>query len=189
MAYVEVAYGIYTWTIGKREAFVLLNEERKLHQLSATCPHPLTSHKELRVGDRRSTCPLGTNGERHQDIQHGPVSTSPLYGPVTFRSSAVSIAERSVSVRRIPLITYNPVASTPALVRRVLRWRRTPARCRHYNTSASSQRNSVKTPALAPTTTAAFNHPATEASTAHMFHNISLHLPQKTDTAPSTSTP
>ncbi|UYV82239.1 hypothetical protein LAZ67_21001430 [Cordylochernes scorpioides] len=75
--------GGYTWTTGNREAFVLLNEGRKLHQLPAklviiskgdSTPAYITygvrCSKCHRQVYRRATCPLRINGGSHQVLPH-----------------------------------------------------------------------------------------------------------------------
>ncbi|UYV81495.1 hypothetical protein LAZ67_20001358 [Cordylochernes scorpioides] len=87
-----VASGGYTWTTGSREAFVLLNEGLKLHQLPAklviiskgeSTPAYITYGIECgkchRKGHRRASCPLKAHESRPahlQDTRSGPESPS-----------------------------------------------------------------------------------------------------------------
>ncbi|UYV84968.1 hypothetical protein LAZ67_X004149 [Cordylochernes scorpioides] len=124
------ANGGYTWTNGNREAFVLLNEERKLNQLPAklaiiskgeSTPAYITYgvrySKCRRQEHRKATCPLGINGGRpvhHQDTRKSPVSKPPSSNPMTSNNSAfpTSAAELSAPINR-PLNTLQPCHFVP----------------------------------------------------------------------------
>ncbi|UYV70013.1 hypothetical protein LAZ67_7001466 [Cordylochernes scorpioides] len=125
----EVVFsGGYTWTTSNREAFVLLTEGRKLHQLSAklviiskgeSTPAYITygvmCSKCLRQGHRKAICPIGINGGRHQDLRQGPVSRPPSSKPMPSNNSALSTpaAESSAPIGQTNLTPSSPAASSP----------------------------------------------------------------------------
>ncbi|UYV71112.1 hypothetical protein LAZ67_8001783 [Cordylochernes scorpioides] len=110
-----VTSGGYTWTTCNREAFVLLNEERKLHQLPAnlvivskgeSTPAYITYGIECgkchQKGNRRASCPLKAHESRPahlQDTLSGP--ESPSFQPTNSTNSA----ERgSDTIQKTPLV-------------------------------------------------------------------------------------
>ncbi|UYV69619.1 hypothetical protein LAZ67_6004108, partial [Cordylochernes scorpioides] len=121
IAYEVVTCEGYTWTTGSREAFVLLNEGRKLHQLPAklviiskgeSTPAYVTYGVRCsrchRQGHRRATCPQGTRS--------GPVLTPPPSLPMPSHSfTATTSAEgNSGTIQTIHVTPPNPAASSPA---------------------------------------------------------------------------
>ncbi|UYV72285.1 K02A2.6-like, partial [Cordylochernes scorpioides] len=124
-----VSSGGYTWTTGNREAFVLLNEGRKLHQLPAklmiiskgeSTPAYITygvrCNKCYRQGHPRAICPLGINGGRHQDLRQGPVSRPSPSKPMPSNNSALSTpaAESSAPIKQTNSTPSSPASSPGA---------------------------------------------------------------------------
>ncbi|UYV69009.1 K02A2.6-like [Cordylochernes scorpioides] len=190
MAYEVVTCEGYTWTTGSREAFVLLNEGRKLHQLPAklviiskgeSTPAYITygvkCSKCHRQGHRRATCPLGTPQSRPahlQDNQNGLLSTILSSQPKSLQKSAAptSAALGPDTTRQTPSGPSSPATSLPVAnlsnPPQVTPVTEPSASAPNANrltplqppSSASSQKSSVNTPAPAPTITTAAPPPA-----------------------------
>ncbi|UYV64584.1 hypothetical protein LAZ67_3001246 [Cordylochernes scorpioides] len=123
LAYDVVSCDGYTWTTGNREAFVFLNEGRKLIQLPAKLviifkgefiPAYITYGVSRchRQGHRRATCPLGINGGHHQDTRQGPVSKPPSSKLTPSNNSAFSTSAKDLSAP-----SSRPRYHPPALLR------------------------------------------------------------------------
>ncbi|UYV71009.1 hypothetical protein LAZ67_8001392 [Cordylochernes scorpioides] len=125
LAYEVVSCNGYTWTTGNREAFVFLNEGRKLHQLSAklviiskveSTPAYITSCVRCSrchlQGYRRATCPLGINGGHHQDTRQGLVSKPPFSMPSN--NSAPIAAESSAPIKQTSSTSSSSAAPSSA---------------------------------------------------------------------------
>ncbi|UYV80810.1 hypothetical protein LAZ67_19001841, partial [Cordylochernes scorpioides] len=111
-----VTSGGYTWTTGNREAFILLNEGRKLHQLPAklvivskgeSTPAYITYGIECgkchRKGHRRAPCPLKAHKSRPahlQDTRGGP--ESPSSQPTTSTNSAERSSDTAAANYSVP---------------------------------------------------------------------------------------
>ncbi|UYV84571.1 hypothetical protein LAZ67_X002655 [Cordylochernes scorpioides] len=190
MAYEVVTCEGYSWTTGSREAFVLLNGRRKLHQLPAklviiskgeSTPAYITygvrCSKCHRQGLRRATCPLGTPQSRPahlQDNQNGLLSTILSSQPTSLQKSAAptSAALGPDTTRQTPSRPSSPATSLPAAnlstppqLTPVIKPSASAPNANRLTplqvpSLASSQRSSVKTPAPAPTTTTAAPPPA-----------------------------
>ncbi|UYV85183.1 hypothetical protein LAZ67_X004846, partial [Cordylochernes scorpioides] len=190
MAYEVVTCEGYTWTTGSREAFVLLNEGRKLHQLPvklviiskgestpAYITYGVRCSKCHRQGHRRATCPLGTPQSRPahlQDNQNGLLSTILSSQPKSLQKSAAptSAALGPDTTRQTPSGPSSPATSLPVAnlsnPPQVTPVTEPSASAPNANrltplqlpSSASSQKSSVNTPAPAPTITTAAPPPA-----------------------------
>ncbi|UYV74041.1 hypothetical protein LAZ67_11001960 [Cordylochernes scorpioides] len=181
-----MAYEGYSWTKGSREAFVLLNEERKLHQLPAKrviiskgelTPAYITTAKCHRQGHRRATCPFGNPQSRPaqlQDNQSGPLSTFTASQPTSSQNPAapISAAMGPDTTRQTTSRPSSPATSSLAanlsIPPQVTLATESSDSAPNANrltplqapSSASSLRSSVKTLAPAPTTTTAAPPPA-----------------------------
>ncbi|UYV82099.1 hypothetical protein LAZ67_21000827 [Cordylochernes scorpioides] len=169
MAYEVVTCEGYSWTTGSREASVLLNEGRKLHQLPtklviiskgestpAYITYGVRCSKCHRQGHRRATCPLGAPQSRPALLQDNQNWTA---------------VDNSI---------------LPAQV---------IAKIRSAYIGCTGQKSSVNTPAPAPTITTAASppavsdHPAPEAASVQRTLIPTVHKDKTPETAPSTSIP
>ncbi|UYV75683.1 hypothetical protein LAZ67_13000996 [Cordylochernes scorpioides] len=184
LAYEVVSCNGYTWTTGNREAFVLLNEGRKLHQLPAklviiskgeSTPAYVTYGVRCsrchRQGHRRATCPQGTRS--------GPVLTPPPSLPTPSHSfTATTSAEgNSGTIQTIHVTPPNPAASSPAESCPVLS-QNTPA----TKPSTPAPSTSVLPSLLAPssTTTSPTADPAKDQAKTALTMGCSVPKPQTT---------
>ncbi|UYV70213.1 hypothetical protein LAZ67_7002212 [Cordylochernes scorpioides] len=191
LAYEMVSCNGYTWTTGNREAFVLLNEGRKLYQLPAklviiskgeSTPayiiYGVRSSRCHRQGHRRATCPQGTRS--------GPVLTPPPSQPTPFHSlTATTSAEgNSGTIQTIPVTPPSPAASSPAEICPVLS-QNTPA----TKPSAPAPSTSALPSLLAPSSTATSPtaDPDKDQATAALTTESSIPKPQNIQPPQSTS--
>ncbi|UYV81189.1 hypothetical protein LAZ67_20000273, partial [Cordylochernes scorpioides] len=182
LAYEVVSCNGYTWTTGNREAFVLLNEGRKLHQLPAklviiskgeSTPAYVTYGVRCsrchRQGHRRATCPQGTRS--------GPVLTPPPSLPTPSHSfTATTSAEGNYgTIQTIHVTPPNPAASSPAESCPVLS-QNTPA----TKPSTPAPSTSVLPSLLAPssTTTSPTADPAKDQAKTALTMGSSVPKPQ-----------
>ncbi|UYV78685.1 hypothetical protein LAZ67_16002386 [Cordylochernes scorpioides] len=184
LAYEVVSCNGYTWTTGNREAFVLLNEGRKLHQLPAklviiskgeSTPAYVTYGVRCsrchRQGHRRATCPQGTRS--------GPVLTPPPSLPTPSHSfTATTSAEgNSGTIQTIHVTPPNPAASSPAESCPVLSQNTTATK-----PSTPAPSTSVLPSLLAPssTTTSPTADPAKDQAKTALTMGSSVPKPQTT---------